>query len=265
MNSGIVKPLIIAHRGASALAPENTLAAFQRATADGADGIEFDVRMTKDAIPVVFHDSNLKRIAGQEFNVSNLTLARLQTFDVGSWFNLKNPKNADKKFAAEIVPTLAHLLGFLKDYRGLLYVELKGEESEIPALTEAVCDLIRQSGMLSQIVIKSFRLEGIALARKILPNIRTAALFEPEIPASFFSKKSYLIEKAAEFGADELSVHYSLATKKLVGKASERGLATIIWTVDGKIWVRRALNLGIRAIITNNPANLLARRREVLR
>ena len=123
MKSNARKPLIIAHRGASALAPENTLAAFQKAIDDGADGIELDVRIVKDGVPVVFHDSTLARMVGRENTVSSFTAEELQTFDVGSWFNRKNPNRANEKFAAETIPTFAQLLDFLKDYKGLLYVE----------------------------------------------------------------------------------------------------------------------------------------------
>jgi glycerophosphoryl diester phosphodiesterase len=264
MKSNANKPLIIAHRGASALAPENTLAAFQKAIEDGADGIEFDVRISKDGVPVVFHDSTLKRIVGQEVSVSNLLCEQLQTFDVGSWFNLKNQKKAKDIFAAETIPTFVQLLDFLKDYKGLLYVELKGIDGEIPALAESVCDLIGRSHLFPQVIIKSFNLEGIRITKNILPDVRTAALFEPKIPASFFTKRSLLIDKAAEFKADELSLHYSLATKKLVREAKDRGLTTVIWTVERKVWIKLALNLDIKAIITNNPASLLAKRRAIL-
>lgn len=264
MKSDSEKLLIIAHRGASALAPENTLAAFRQAIEDGADGIEFDLRIARDGVPVVFHDATLKRIAGRENTVSSFTSEELQTFDVGSWFNLKNPKKAQEKFAAETVPIFSQLLDFLKDYKGLLYVELKGTDDEIPALAESVCDLVGQSRLFPQITIKSFKLEGIAIAKKNLPNIRTAALFEPKTPASFLFKRGLFIDKAAKSGADELSLHYSLATKKLVREAKERGLSTIIWTVDRKVWIKRALNLEIRALITNNPAILLDKRREIL-
>jgi len=264
MKSNVEKPLIIAHRGASALAPENTLAAFQKAIEDGADGIEFDVRISKDGVPVVFHDATLKRIAERENTVSSLTSEELQTFDVGSWFNLKNPKKAREVFAAETIPTFVQLLQFLKDYKGLLYVELKGTDAEIPALTESVCDLIGRSHLFPHVIIKSFQLEAIAIVKRILPDIRTAALFEPKIPASFCTKRSLLIDKAAEYKADELSLHYSLVTKELVRKAKEKGLTTIIWTVDRKVWIKLALNLEIKAIITNNPASLLAKRRAIL-
>jgi glycerophosphoryl diester phosphodiesterase len=264
MKFDTLKPLIIAHRGASALAPENTLAAFRRAIEDEADGIEFDVRIAGDGVPVVFHDATLKRIAGREDKVLSFTSEELQTFDVGSWFNLKNPKKANEKFAAEFIPTFAQLLDFLKDYKGLLYVELKGTDKEIAALARNVCDLVGQSHLFRQITIKSFQLEGIAIARRFLPGIRTAALFEPKTPASFFNKCSLFIDKAIEFDANELSLHYSLATKKLIREAKERGISTVIWTVERNIWIKRALNLEIRALITNNPASLLAKRREIL-
>ncbi len=83
------KPLIIAHRGASAIAPENTLAAFRRAIDDGAEGIEFDVRLTKDGVPVVLHDAQLNRVGRCEGRVIDFTSKQLQKLDVGSWFNEK--------------------------------------------------------------------------------------------------------------------------------------------------------------------------------
>ena len=108
-----IRPLIIAHRGASAFAPENTFAAFQKAIDDGADGIEFDVRLAKDGVPVVFHDSTLQRLAKIKNRVSDLTAEELNVIDVGSWFNRAFPGKADEKFAAETIPPLAKLFDFL--------------------------------------------------------------------------------------------------------------------------------------------------------
>ena len=117
------KPLIIAHRGASAFAPENTLAAFRRAIDDHADGIEFDVRLSKDHIPVVFHDADLRRLANIKNRVADFTAAELGEIDVGSWFNKAFPKRADSRFSDEKIPTFANLLKFLSDYKGSIYVE----------------------------------------------------------------------------------------------------------------------------------------------
>lgn len=255
-------PLIIAHRGASTLAPENTLAAFQMAIDEGADGLEFDVRLAKDGVPIVFHDATLRRIANKNVRVNNINSDELEKLDVGSWFNLKNPKKSNPNYSLETVPTLAKFLEFLGDYKGLLYLELKCKEAEIQTLVKAVAEIVRKSKLFSQITIKSFKLDAVAWTNKILPEARTAALFAPKIMA-ILKKKKHLIKQAQECKADELSLHFSLATHKLVEIAEKHGLSTIIWTADHPVWVKRASEIGLKAIITNNPARLLAKRHEV--
>ena len=256
-------PLIIAHRGASAHAPENTFAAFKKAIAAGADGIELDVRLSKDSIPVVFHDSTLRRLAKIERSVADLTAEELSKIDVGSWFNRAFPQKADAGFSAETVPTLAGLLDFLHDYDGLIYIELKGENSAIYALAEAVGDLIQRTDRLSNIVVKSFNLEGVKVVKRLLPAVRTAALFEPKI-LNLLPKKTRILDESRKCGADEISLHYSLATKKFVRLARENNFSTVIWTADHPAWVKRAFDYGISAIITNDPARLLNKRDGIL-
>ncbi|MCY7346944.1 MAG: hypothetical protein LH614_12080 [Pyrinomonadaceae bacterium] len=254
-----IRPLIIAHRGASAFAPENTCAAFQKAIDDGADGIEFDVRLARDGVPVVFHDSTLQRLAKIKNRVSDLTAEELNAVDVGGWFNRAFPRKADAQFAAETIPPLAKLFDFLRDYKGLIYVELKGKESAMPALAAAVCALIQQTRLLPNIIVKSFDLEAIKIAKQTLPEVKTAALFEPKI-LTILRKKKLILDEARRCHADEISLHYSLATKKFVRQARENNFSTVIWTADNPLWVKRALDYEISAIITNNPARLLAER-----
>jgi glycerophosphoryl diester phosphodiesterase len=254
-------PLIIAHRGASAFAPENTLAAFQKAIEEGADGLEFDVRLAKDGVPVVFHDAALRRIASRNLSVINCTAQDLQNLDIGSWFNLKYPKIANPKFSRETVPTLEKFFDFLGDYQGLLYLELKCKEAELSTLVKNVTEIVRKSKLFPNITIKSFKLEAVAETNKILPEVRTAALFAPEI-MTILRKQIRLIEKAQECQADELSLHFSLATQKIVKSAKKQGMPTIIWTADHPVWIKRASEIGLKAIITNNPARLLAKRYE---
>jgi len=257
------KPLIIAHRGASALAPENTLAAFRKALADGADGVEFDVRLTKDGEVVVFHDATLRRLSDQKSLVSSLTAAELQKIDVGSWFARRGKTDADEDFSGETIPTLIQLLDFLKDFKGLIYIELKCRESEIEKLSGAVCEIISHSHLLPQIIVKSFQLEVIPAVRKFCPQAKTAALFAPKIMTILRKGKS-LVNIADELGADMLSVHFSLATRKLMKKAEKLNLPVTIWTADNPRWIKRAFDLGLFAVITNNPAILLAKRAKLL-
>jgi glycerophosphoryl diester phosphodiesterase len=257
-----VLPLIIAHRGASALAPENTLAAFRQAIDAGADGIELDVRLAKDDVPVVFHDSTLRRLAKIPNRVSDLTAGELSKIDVGSWFNRAFPRKADDKFPAETVPSLAKIFDFLHDYKGLIYVELKSS-AKIPALAETVCALIEQTNLLPQIIIKSFNLDVIKITKQILPEARVAALFEPKI-LTILRKKRLILDEAQKYNADEISIHFSLATRNFISLTKEKNLPVTIWTADNPAWVRRALDFGINAIITNNPARLLKKRDEIL-
>jgi glycerophosphoryl diester phosphodiesterase len=255
------QPLIIAHRGASALAPENTFAAFKRAIADGADGIEFDVRLSKDGAVVVFHDATLGRLTENKRLVSNFTVEELQSFDIGSWFNKRRPSASEQDFSGETIPTLVQLLDFLKDFKGLIYVELKCRESETEKLSKAVCEVISDSPLLSQMIVKSFQLEVIPHIRRFCPKVKTAALFAPKI-MTLLRKEKRLVNIAHELGAEMISVHFSLATRKLMKKAEKKNLPVTIWTADNPLWIKRASNLGIFAVITNNPARLLAKKAE---
>ena len=124
MTSTTPRPLIVAHRGASALVPENTLAAFARAISDGADGIEFDVRLAKDGVAVVFHDDTLSRTGLRNGNIADFTSIELANIDIGSWFNKMNPRLANPEYSRERVPTLPQTLNFLKDFKGLIYIEM---------------------------------------------------------------------------------------------------------------------------------------------
>ena len=258
-----VKPLIIAHRGASFSAPENTRAAFQKAIDDGADGIEFDVRLAKDNVPVVFHDSTLKRLTRIEHRVADLTSEELGKIDVGSWFNQAFPGKASEKFSAETILTLADFFEFLRGYEGVIYVELKGGNPAISALAKNVCDTIQKTDLLPNIIIKSFNLEAIKTAKEILPNVKTAALFEPKI-LTILRKKKLILNEAEKYNADQISIHRSLATKNFVSQAREKNFPVTVWTADNPMWIKRALEYKINAIITNNPARLLEKRDEIL-
>ncbi len=263
MNKSDVSPLIIAHRGASELAPENTPAAFERAISDGAEGIEFDVRLAKDAV-VVFHDATLQRVGLIKGSISNLTAAELNKIDVGSWFNQRFPHQSAEDFSAETIPTLTQTLEFLKDFKGLIYIELKCRESEVGTLSKAVCEIIKNSPLQPQIIVKSFQLEVIPTVKNLCPDVKTAALFAPKI-LTILRKEKRLINIAEELGANMVSIHFSLATRKLMKKAEKKNLSVTIWTADHPRWIKRAVDLGIFAVITNNPARLLKKRTESLR
>jgi glycerophosphoryl diester phosphodiesterase len=251
-------PLIIGHRGASALAPENTLAAFRRAIEDGADGIEFDVRLAKDGVAVVIHDATLERTGSVCSRVSQLTAAELNAIDVGSWFRSSESPRA---FAGEKVPSLQQLFDLYSDNDGLLYLELKEEAGAGNELVAEVVRMIQLSKLRERIIVECFELSLIARVKQIDSTIRTAALFEPKLsrPLTFIRPKLGSVAQA--HGADEIALHHTLASPRAIENARRLGLRVIVWTVDDPEWVMKAQTMGVTGLITNDPARLLAHRR----
>ncbi len=256
-------PFILGHRGASAVAPENTLAAFSRAISDGADGIEFDVRLSRDGVPVVIHDATLKRTGLIDRPISALTAGELREIDVGSWFaeGTTSPKGS---FLGEKLPMLAQVFELFSANSGLLYIEMKCDQDEGPLLATEVVRLTRESRMAERIVVESFDHVAIAAVKKIDSGIRTAALFEPKLTRPISTvRRLKMVDTALGVGADEIALHHTLAGGRLVEKARQAGLEIVVWTVDDPVWIARARSLGIKALIANDPASMLRHRDEV--
>lgn len=255
-------PLIVAHRGVSAHAPENTLAAMRMVLDSEADGVELDVRLASDGVPVVIHDATLNRTGRCKGHVSAFSSEELCQIDVGSWFNAKYPKLAKSDFVGETISSLWQVLQVLDDFRGLIYIELKTETDNFHQLVKAVCDTVRFSRLLPQIIIKSFDLAAVSETKHHLPRVQTAALFGQTV-ADLLRRRQNLITTTCELGADQISLHYSLVTKQLAGLASEAGLPITIWTTDNPTWLAKCQQLGIRALITNDPVKLLRSRNKI--
>jgi glycerophosphoryl diester phosphodiesterase len=258
-----IKPLIIAHRGASAQAPENTLVAFERALTDGAEGIECDVRLARDLVPVIFHDATLRRTALLEGKLADFTSQELAKTSVGAWFNLKFPRRARADYLNVTIPTLAQFFELMRGNELPIYVELKCENGNHRKLAQAVAAEIKNFNLQNRVIIKSFNHDAASEVKRLIPEIKTAALFAPR-PMRVLNPSNALVLPALHLDAEEISLHFSLATERTVQKARDADLKTVIWTANNAAWVRRALRLGIYGIITNNPARLLAKRNQIL-
>jgi glycerophosphoryl diester phosphodiesterase len=235
-------PLIIGHRGASAAAPENTMAAFREAIAVGADGIEFDVRLTRDGVPVVIHDRSLHRTARLPHRIADLTWSELQQVD-------------------QTVPSLDELLTLFESNNLLMYLELKCDSpaQRVP-LAEASCKLINKHSLKERVIVGCFDLPALKVVRTIDPEIKTAASFELSVSTASPLSDQRILDQAAAVEASALALYHRLARKRLVEKAKQAGLWVAVWTVDNNAWVERARALGIDALITNDPAAMLAAR-----
>src|ERR1044072_5476525 len=196
--------LIIGHRGASAVAPENTIAAFREALAVGADGIEFDVRLTRDGVPVVIHDSTLRRTGGLPHRVADLAWEEISKVDVGSVFA--------KTFANETVPSLAELFTLFQSNNSTLYLEMKCDSpAEYRPLAEACIGAIEEHSLKQRVVIECFQLPALTILKEIDPDIKTVALFEPSFTNPSVLLDQRVINQAIDIGAAAVALHHRLA------------------------------------------------------
>jgi glycerophosphoryl diester phosphodiesterase len=236
--------LVIAHRGASGHAPENTLAAFKRAIAQGATFIETDLQLSRDARFVAIHDDTVNRTTNGHGKVHDLSLANLRKLDAGSWFG--------SEFSGERIPTLEEILEFSKKHDVVFYLELKpggswgGEHALIGALRESD-DIVRT-------VVISFDagiLEGL---RRIEPTVMTGLLFDGQIDRP--------LEKAVEVGARQLAVRSDLVTPALLADARKKDLQVVCWTVNHPAHMRLLIEAGVDGIMSDYPDRLVAARKK---
>ena len=240
--------LIVAHRGASFDAPENTLAAFRLALEQGADGIEGDFYLTADGKIACIHDPNTKRTTGgaAELDVAKSTLADLQKLDVGTW------KNA--KYAGERIPTLDDVLALVPAGK-LFYIEVKCGPEILPALEAA---LAKSPVKTEQLRIISFKADVIAGAKKRMPQVKAHWIsgFKQDKETKAITPTSETVLKTLkETSADGFNGQANLQrmTPEFVAQLKGMGLETAAWTVDDPAVARPLVKSGIWGLTTNKP------------
>jgi glycerophosphoryl diester phosphodiesterase len=232
--------LVIAHRGASGHAPENTLSAFRKALAMGATFIETDLQLSRDARFVAIHDNTVDRTTSGKGAVHDLTLADLRKLDAGAWFG--------SEFAGERIPTLEEILQFARKHDVVFYLELKpaghwgGEHALIGAL--------RESGEIARTVVICFDPAILAAIRKIEPTLMTGLLFDGQLESP--------LDKAVEIGARQLVVRGDLVTPGILTEARRRDLQVVCWTVNHPVHMRLLAAAGVDGIMSDYPDRLLA-------
>lgn len=223
---------ITAHRGSSMTAPENTVPAVLAAIDELADRIEIDVQMTADGVVVLAHDANLKRVAGVNQAIGDLTYQELEELDAGGWFS--------DEFQGTKIPTLAEVLELCQD-RVDLNIELKHTGRDC-ALPEAVTALIREYGMEEQCVVTSASLSCLELVKALEPDIRTGYIIAAAY-GDFYS------DEAVDF----ISLRSSFVSRRLVERIHEQGKAIYAWTVNSASEMERMMLLQVDGIITDWP------------
>ena len=235
-------PKIIAHRGASGDAPENTLAAIKMAADHGSTWIEIDVNISRDAVPVLFHDDGLSRCSNGNGLVIEHTLESLQSLDTGTWFS--------KSFAGERIATLDECLTLALERKLGINLEIKPCSGwELPT-TSAIAELLNSKSALPPIVISSFSHIAMLEAARLLPDLPRSCLYLVA-PPDWQSLTS-------EAGASNIHLHANtLLSKAMTDDYKKQGLGVYCYTVNTTEEADKIFQVGVDGVFTNYPKTLL--------
>jgi glycerophosphoryl diester phosphodiesterase len=231
-------PWIIGHRGASGHAPENTLAAFERAVELGAGFIETDLHLTRDAHFVAIHDRTLERTTNGRGAVRDFTLAQLRDLEAGQWY--------DRKYMGERIPTIEEILAFARNHDIVVYLELKYEAAW--GMHHALVGALRNPEDAARTVVISFDPGTLADLRKLDATIMTGVLVE--------EAHADLVKASVDAGARQLCPRSTLVTSALVDEAHRSDLHIATWTVNDPEEMRAVIAAGVDGVMTDFPDRL---------
>jgi len=234
------RPLIIAHRGSSAHAPENTLAAFQLAAEQGADAIELDVDLTFDGHAVVMHDATIDRTTDGQGRVSALTLAEIRQVDAGRW--------KSTAFRGERVPLLDEVFEAVGQ-RVLINVEVKSTSLHSNGVETQVAVLVRRYGLIERVIISSFNPLALRRIKQIEPRLACGLLVAPDLPV--YLRRAWLAPLIPQL--DARHPHHSQVDRRLVEKCHARGQRVNVWTVNEAATLAAMTRAGVDGIIGDDP------------
>ena len=237
------RPLIIAHRGFSTIAPENTTIAYQLAVEAGAEMIEADVNITKDGIPVMIHDWFLGRTANFEAAVHDLTLEEIQRLDAGSWFG--------EDFAGTRIPTTEATLQFAKEAGVLMCFEVKGANPKrATQVAIALVDLFDKYDAFEWAFMSSYWHEALAAAKNKAPQVllapeRLPDNVEPDIPEA--------LRQAKTLQAEVLQIHYKYLYEDVLSALRQEEIALWVWPTTSEESIVEAIRSGADGVMGDDP------------
>ncbi|HEX2853216.1 MAG TPA: glycerophosphodiester phosphodiesterase [Opitutaceae bacterium] len=232
---------IIAHRGASHAAPENTLAAARLAWTENADALELDVRLTADRQLAVIHDETTKRYADIALSVGAASMAELQRLDVGRW--------KDAKYAGEKIPTLDAMLAGIPPGKRV-FIEIKGGPEAVPVLERCLAGSQLKP---TQPVVIAFDFSTVAAAKRVLPATEVAWILDHDA-ATRSLPLDEILRRCREGGLDGLDLKAGWPIDvAFVNRVHDAGLKLYVWTVDDPVVARRLRDAGVDGIATNRP------------
>ncbi|MDR8389798.1 glycerophosphodiester phosphodiesterase [Aliifodinibius sp. S!AR15-10] len=234
--------VVIAHRGASAYFPENTMAAFKGALEMNAEMIELDVMLSKDGVPVVFHDAVLEDHTNGSGELSDYTLDELKQLDAGSWFS--------KEFAGEKIPTLEQVLAFARG-KIALNIEIKTEavSDEVKGgVEEKSLALVKEYGMQDHVLFSSFDYRAITHLKQLDPSIPAALLYNNRS-----SNKLLPSQLVSQYKADAFNCSYQQLNRKRLRDIRLNSIPVFVYTVNQKRRMKKLVQLGVSGIFSDKP------------
>ena len=237
------QPLIIAHRGSSAYAPENTLAAFQLAADQGADAIELDVDLTRDGHAIIMHDATIDRTTDGSGAVHDLTLAEIRRVDAGTW--------KDATFRGERVPLLEEVFAAVGQ-RVLINVEVKSMSLRSNGVEAKVATLVQQFDLFDRVIISSFNPLALRRIKHLEPRLACGLLYAPDLP--IILRRAWLVPLIPHL--DARHPHHSQVNQSLVQQWHARGQRVNAWMVNDAATVRAMAQAGVDGIIGDDPVFL---------
>ncbi len=230
--------LNIAHRGFSGKYPENTNIAFVKALTEGyCDGIEVDIHMTKDGKLVIIHDNKLDRTTTGTGFIKDYTLQEVLQFDAGVKYN--------PKYKGEKISSIELALDLVKKYNVRLYIEIKNSEDEYKGIEEKVVEIVKELGVQNKVVVHSYNGESVKRVKLLDSQIKTGLLCK-EVP---WDIRNYRY-------ADAICFSYESATLEAIETIHSIGKKVTVWTVDEISDMKKMMDIGVDAIITNYPDTL---------
>lgn len=237
----------VSHRGAAALAPENTLAAVEKGLAHNPDRIEIDVQQTRDGSVIVLHDITLDRTTNGSGLAKDLTLAEIKELSAGEWFG--------SEFAGQKVPTLEEVMELI-DGQCTLIIEIKKGGYFYPDIEKNIVDIIDRHNARDWCIVHSFNTQVIETIHDLDPGITLHKLFTANLRFTPLIKADDVWElyRFQDYPyITEYSIHYRFANKKIISKIHAMGKKVNVWTVNDKKTIDRLLGLGVDGIITDHP------------
>lgn len=247
---------VVAHRGASGIAPENTITSFDLAVALGSDLLELDVRMTSDGVPVVHHDRTLARTArpSRRDEIALLTRGEIARLDVGSWFNESFPTRGGATFLGLRPLCLDEVLQRYGALAGLC-IELK-DPARHPRIEAKVVSALERAGLIGRgphpLVVQSFDLASLVRLRGLRPHIALVLLTQPGVPKARIAEALGRVSRVV----DGVTAHAGSVDGRLVRQLHDSGLTAGAWTANHSSEMARLLDCGVDAIVTDHPGRL---------